>query len=382
MPEGVKTSLKKNVKPTDFKGPQKARSAFMMFCDKHRSKVMADLKVDNPAPKISDSAKKLGEMWKTAKTSDEGKQLEEEAKKEKAQYDANLEAWKSSADYKEFIKADSAHKKKQAVTAATKKAKDSGMPKRPLGAYMSFAASKVGEVIADFKKKNNTEKAPSMAERTNLIKPMWEALGEAGRKAWEDKVQEEKVKYEEDLKKWNESEDGKAYAQAILDTDPKKALKAAGEPTRPQSAYFLFQASIAEEIATEFATKNNGKKPSLKDSAPLVKAKWDALSADEKKPFEEKNKAAAKKYEEDMKEFKKTDAYKKYSKMLNKRKSSTKAMKSSKKRKTDNGDEPQPEESPDGSNEHEDEESPEDSPEEESPEADGEEGEQEKEQDA
>jgi len=295
------------------------------------------------------------------KDTEEGKKFNEKAAVAKTAYDAALLAWKASAQFKEFCKADQAHEKKKAVSVATKDAKDSGMPKKPMAGFMLFSTEQTPAIIEAHKAQNDG-KAPNMSERSTVIKQRWDALGEAGQKPYQEKFAADKAQYAIDMEAWNKSEAGLKYKQALLETDPKKALKEAGEPTRPQGAYLMFQNAHLNQVATE-----TGKRPSLKDGAVVAKAKWDSMSYDERKEWQDKHTEAAAKYEADMKEFKKTDAYKKYHKQIEKQKkkaSSGKAtaMKATKKRKTDNGAEPQPEESP------EEEVDVEESPEEESPE--------------
>ena len=103
--------------------------------------------------------------------------------------------------------ADQAHEKKKAVSGATKLAKESGMPKKPMAAYMLFNVEQTPGVIEEEKAKNDG-KAPDMIARAAIIKKKWDALGAAGQKKYQDKYAADKAQYAIDLENWNKSEAG------------------------------------------------------------------------------------------------------------------------------------------------------------------------------
>eukprot|EP00392_Amoebophrya_sp_AT5.2_P004356 g4364.t1 len=312
----AKVSLKKSVKQETYGGPARAKSGFMLFCDEKRPEVMKQLQEEaaDGKLKMADMGKKLGDMWK--EVADKTK-WETVAAEQKKSYEAKLEEWKKSAEYKEYLKADGAHKKKKKGAAAKKEAQESGMPKAPASGYMQFSASIMKEVMEEMQKKN-------VYDRTS------------------DAAQQE--------------------------LDPKKALKASGQPTKPGSAYFLYSQEVTTTVIEEL--KAQGKPAGMKERSAVIKGetegslilvlvvtKYDALSAEQKEKYEAKHKELAVKYEADMKEFKKTPEFKKFNALIQKdkkRASSTKPKAAgSKKRKVEGAEgagrgteEPQPEESP------------------------------------
>jgi len=56
-------------------------------------------------------------------------------------------------------------------------------------------------------------------EAANIVKPKWIALGEEGQKKYHDLYNNAKIKYEEDMKKWLETEAGQIY-----NTNKEKAV--------------------------------------------------------------------------------------------------------------------------------------------------------------
>ncbi|KAK3693891.1 hypothetical protein B0T22DRAFT_55026 [Podospora appendiculata] len=75
-------------------------------------------------------------------------------------------------------------------------------------------------------------------------------------------------------------------------------------PERPPSAYVLFSNKMREDL--------KGRNLTFTEIAKLVGENWQSLSAVEKEPFESQAQAVKDKYQNDLVEYKKTDAYKKY----------------------------------------------------------------------
>merc|ERR1719161_2601512 len=115
--EKTKRSLKKNVMPDEFGGPQKPQSGFMLFSNAERPRVMekekADCETKGEKLEVSKVAKKLGEMWKDLPEAQK-KEYNDKALKDKEAYVAAEEAWKKTDKYKEFLKEQAKHKKKKA----------------------------------------------------------------------------------------------------------------------------------------------------------------------------------------------------------------------------------------------------------------------------
>lgn len=74
-----------------------------LFCDEKRPEVMKQLQEEaaDGKLKMADMGKKLGDMWK--EVADKTK-WETVAAEQKKSYEAKLEEWKKSAEYKEYLK--------------------------------------------------------------------------------------------------------------------------------------------------------------------------------------------------------------------------------------------------------------------------------------
>lgn len=208
-----KLSLKKMVTPDHFNGPKRAKSSFMLFGDDRRDAITAEIKAnlkDGEKFNVAMVAKAVGDAWK--QTSEEVKETyKTKAAGLKAAHDAEMEKWKLSADYKNFVKAKALHSKKKADKQATVKAKESGMPMRPMVGYMLFANEVRETVRAEVVAQGMVFTVKTGAAGT---KAKWDALGDEGKKVYNDKYLVAKAKYEEDLKAWNETDAGKEFAKS------------------------------------------------------------------------------------------------------------------------------------------------------------------------
>lgn len=226
--EKTKRSLKKNVMPDEFGGPQKPQSGFMLFSNAERPRVMekekADCETKGEKLEVSKVAKKLGEMWKDLPEAQK-KEYNDKALKDKEAYVAAEEAWKKTDKYKEFLKEQAKHKKKKADKKAKGAIEEAGMPKKPLAAYLIFGAEISAKVSEELKAANPDDKM-NMKARANAVKAKWDALGEAGQKKYQDQAKAAREKYDIDLAKFKETDAWKDYEKQI---DKNKKAKSEGD---------------------------------------------------------------------------------------------------------------------------------------------------------
>lgn len=88
-PSSKKESSKKSKKDRDENKPKRAISAFMLWLNEHRE----EIKSENPGIKVTEIAKKGGEMWSALKDKSE---WEEKASIEKERYNKEKEEYKTS----------------------------------------------------------------------------------------------------------------------------------------------------------------------------------------------------------------------------------------------------------------------------------------------
>jgi len=147
---------------------------------------------------------------------------------------------------------------------------------------------------------------------------LWKELGAEGQKEFNEKAKEARSKYENDMREFQKSAVGKNYLRLKMVAEKKGRLAAAKakflgganapqEPKRPASSYFIF---LAQESGGVTGAANRA------DKAKELTAKWNALTAEEKKVFEDKAKELRDKYDEDMRTYKGSAGYKSYAKTL------------------------------------------------------------------
>jgi len=197
-PAGIKKVTKKKGKNAQIlvegtgEKPKRARTAYLIFCDRYRNKIMAEVHAD-PTSKFTREemqqvTTRLADMWKQI-SAEELAQCKMEAEYCKEEYKKQKEA------YVPPIYATAAKGKKGKKDAKTDK--DTGKPKRPRTAYLLFAddcrnrlkksnpnltftelskvVSKEWKELPDGKKNQYQRTAEKEQEKHKIAKANWEA---------------------------------------------------------------------------------------------------------------------------------------------------------------------------------------------------------------
>jgi hypothetical protein len=209
---------------TEFKGekklkrdpdaPKGAKNAFIFFCSDNRDEV----KEENPTVKMKDITKKLGEMWKEVDEDLKG-EYQEKAKQDKERYEKELETYIPKDGYK-----NPKDKKKGKVK--------SNAPKRVRSAYLFFC------------KENRQEVASTCLKNTDILKKlgeMWKELSDKKKKKYVKMSDEDKERYEEEMK---------LYVPPEGEEKKKSKSKKTGVKRAP-SSYMLFCKDNREKIKEE-----------------------------------------------------------------------------------------------------------------------------------
>ncbi|KAH8401241.1 hypothetical protein KR009_003947 [Drosophila setifemur] len=114
-----KERTKKTTKKKDTGRPKRPTTAFMLWLNDTREKI----KKENPGIKVTEIAKKGGEMWKEMK--DKSK-WDEAAAKDKLRYQEEMRTYKPEGDGSDNEKSSKAIKKRKTEPSPTKKANTSG----------------------------------------------------------------------------------------------------------------------------------------------------------------------------------------------------------------------------------------------------------------
>jgi len=135
----------------------------------------------------------------------------------------------------------------------------------------------------------------------------WKALSAAQKKPFEDEAAKRKAAYEKAVQEFKASggqpgkrrQEKQQVKQVRADKKAKKeARKASGKPAKPQTAYWLFMSENREAIAKEAGSA------AVPVVGKLAGQKWKAMSAAQKKPFEEKAAELKAAYEKALEEWK------------------------------------------------------------------------------
>lgn len=216
-----KLSLKKNVKPADFGGPEKPQTAFFLFGNEVRpaitEKIRANLK-EGEKFNVAMVARQIGADWKEV-SAEKKAEYQKIADEQKASFEAETEKWKQSKQYREFLKVNALHKKKQADKKNVIEAKASGMPQRPMAGYMMFANDVRDEVRKELEAKG--EKF-DVRKSGAITKQKYEALSEEKKNVYNEKYLVAKTKYAADYAAWLETEAGKKYEKAKATNEKRK----------------------------------------------------------------------------------------------------------------------------------------------------------------
>lgn len=159
----VASKGQKEKKEKDPDAPKKPQTSYFLFMNTKRP----EIKAAEPGLGFGDMTKKLTEMWK-ALTDEDKKTYEDMAAKDKARYQAEMEA-KGLAKPKPVV--------------------DETLPKKPLSSFFLFSAEareKIKKEDADIKQTDILKK----------IGAQWKELEPAEKKKWEDKSKADKERYE------------------------------------------------------------------------------------------------------------------------------------------------------------------------------------------
>jgi len=173
-------------------------------------------------------------------------------------------------------------------------------PKRPQSAYFLYVNATREQVQKELGK-------TSFGEVTKLQADRWKTMKDTDKAPYEKQAAGLKAQYEKDLAAFKEAGGVKGQARADK-KDAKKAkadkkankLANADKPKKPAGGgYGVY---VGQHRAEIMKTLPAGSKCTA--VAPVASAKWKALTAEEKKPYEEKYKAAMQVYETEIKAWK------------------------------------------------------------------------------
>jgi len=165
-------------------------------------------------------------------------------------------------------------------------------PKRPMSAYYIFTNQMRPKLMQEL-----GMTAPRAAQMTKLIAEKWNALSAEEKEPYESQALAQKAQYEQEFAMFK-------GAGGLIGGLKRKGSKRARvvdptKPKRPMSGYFIFVQETRQQLQEELGQNAPKAGPLTK----MIAAKWNALSIDEKKPWEEKSLELRLKYEKEMDEW-------------------------------------------------------------------------------
>lgn len=146
------------------------------------------------------------------------------------------------------------------------------------------------------------------------VAELWKNLDEEGKKKINEKAAEQKKQYLIDFAEFQKSVEGKTYLRLKAAAGKSKKMAVAKtkflsadgvkEPKRPPGAYFIFLGQRSGEM-------KGGDKA---QKASELSKEWNAMTAEQKKEYEDKAKELKDKYDADLIEYKSSKGYKDFQK--------------------------------------------------------------------
>lgn len=192
-------------------------------------------------------------------------------------------------------------------------------PSRPPTGFMLFSAANRDKVTEELRAALKPDEKFKISSVATKIGALWKEASEEQKAELNKQAQVLKAKYDEELEKWQSTNDYKAFVKATALHSKKRADKKAtdtakesGMPQRPMAGYMIFANTVRDDIRKELEAK--GEKYSVANGATMTKEKWTALGAEGQEKYQAEYRAAKAKYDEDLKAWQETDAGKQYAK--------------------------------------------------------------------
>lgn len=256
-----------------IKPPKRARTAYLVFCDRYRTQIMRAVHPQEGAKFTREEMQavttRLAELWKSISPS-ELAQCKAEADVLKEQYEAEKAKFPPGSLKRH-------HKKGKKGKNQTVIVEGSGeKPKRARTAYLIFCDKYRNQIMKEVHSNPNTKfTREEMQQVTTRLANMWRNVTPQEL----DSCKMEADLCKEEYKKQKDSYVPPVYAAASKGKKGKKEKADNGKPKRPRTAYLLF--------AEDCRTKLKKTQPDLgfTDVSKVVSQEWKELSEMKKNAY-------------------------------------------------------------------------------------------------
>jgi len=179
--------------------------------------------------------------------------------------------------------------------------KDPNAPKRPLSAYMLWAAATRESVVAKYPDFSITEVATELGK-------MWKDVTDKEKAQYISQNSTLKETYVKAMKKYKESSSYRKHQEVVAEhkkkMDRKHYKKDPNAPKRPPSAYMIYISEVRDKVVKE----NPGIE--VNDVLKKIGSLWRNLDKKEEAKYQKKAEKLRAKYEKELTAYQKTDGYK------------------------------------------------------------------------
>eukprot|EP00932_Pfiesteria_piscicida_P015268 SRR837773.2731.p1 GENE.SRR837773.2731~~SRR837773.2731.p1 ORF type:complete len:774 (-),score=319.63 SRR837773.2731:248-2569(-) len=294
--------------------PQPPKSAFAIYvADKRKAQGEADEVPKDKKQRAEDLAKFKVE-WKKLDRSIQG-EYDQKMKDRTAAWKEEVKAFCEEALWKEYL-AEAKRLRVPIKTLLTNKNKaisrlKNGMRWTPMPDKPDDMPSKPPSAKRLFFR----EKKPEEPDIEKLAQ-MWEELDAEGKKRYEDQADAATKQYNEDMRAFRQSDEGKHYLRSLSNVRRNRVVTRAKfqylkeMPKKPPTALRMFMDKHAKE------EKKANPEAKGHDIGQKLRERWLSMSAEEKAPLEQAASQKLEEYEAAMKAFKEGENWQKYNKAI------------------------------------------------------------------
>jgi len=280
-------SYEKGLKrPKDLNAPKRPLTGYFQWAAENRERAQEECTSSN----VAEVTKKLGAMWRSL-PADERTGWEEKSKAQMDTYKKDFAEYKKTSKYENFEKSLCEYNIKMTYKPYKK---DENMPKRPLSAYMLFAADERPKMMLE----NGDAK---ITEIMSLVAKKWKEQTDENKAPYNEKAKTFSVKHAETIETYRKSQhhisylaDKEAY-QKRMATKRLRLMKQAGMivDEGKGSGSSPIKKRVKSATKKKSSKKASGKKKSAKKSSAKKSSKKKASKAKKNSVAKKAQKAKA-----------------------------------------------------------------------------------------
>jgi len=249
-------------------GPKKPLSAYTLFV----TEVRADVQMEHPDLGFKEVALKVGEMWRHLPL-EEGNKYEMLAEEDRNRYQMEKQLWQRRAELRKL---------RGAPETTIRRKKKKGAPRNPLSAYTFFVMENRRLVQAAHPDWNFKEVSVEVGK-------LWRKQTQEQCQKYKDKAKLDKLRYQNDMKKWNEKRQEEIACEEIERVE-KGGMKGSRKRKREDEA----SSQKEDDAFNSFEAKKRSKfaflYPDLdhREISRMIADEWRSLDQSQKSLYEEK----------------------------------------------------------------------------------------------